>query len=427
MPYNKDNPPDRIKGLPAHAQDIWINAYNSAHKDYPDDEERCNKIAWGAVKNAGYVEKDGKWVKEKLESPPRKEEIIEDKKPEKILLKKTGKTSYGEIKEGKDSFFVEANENIFKVQIINVEESEGWSLNGNFWTDKALTSLAEKMNNKRCMATGFHFEGTIDDEIGLHKECQKVAGKKIVESKLKILGDTEKAKHIKALINEQIKTPSANLLGFSVVVRGPSYEGEVRGKKGIIVEDVHKAYSTDIVFDASAGGSPQSVMENLKRRRVMEITLQELQKENPEIIEQVTKPLNEKITLLEKEVGDLKKEKELQETEKKKLTSETLAKKLLAEAKFTDDQAKGLLESMVGKEEAEMTKLIEERKEFIRKIAPDVKFESKPSDPDHFKDKPSNLKPDQKQFFEEIVPLNKEELELIETNFEKVKTFRKEK
>jgi len=24
MPYTKDNPPERIKGLPAHAQTIWL-------------------------------------------------------------------------------------------------------------------------------------------------------------------------------------------------------------------------------------------------------------------------------------------------------------------------------------------------------------------------------------------------------------------
>lgn len=64
MPYTLKNLPDAIKALPKQAQKIWMNAYNSAYKKYEDDEKRCNKIAWGAVKNAGYKKnKQGKWVK----------------------------------------------------------------------------------------------------------------------------------------------------------------------------------------------------------------------------------------------------------------------------------------------------------------------------------------------------------------------------
>ena len=50
MPYSKENPPDRIKDLPAGAQEIWISAYNSAHDQYNGDEARANATAWAAVK-----------------------------------------------------------------------------------------------------------------------------------------------------------------------------------------------------------------------------------------------------------------------------------------------------------------------------------------------------------------------------------------
>lgn len=66
MPYvsNKDLP-DSIKNtLPTGAQDIWRNAFNSAAKQTPGDEEKANKIAWGAVKNAGWSKgSGGNWVK----------------------------------------------------------------------------------------------------------------------------------------------------------------------------------------------------------------------------------------------------------------------------------------------------------------------------------------------------------------------------
>lgn len=62
MPYTTENPPDRIKKLPKHAQEIWVSAYNSAIEQYDGDEERANKVAWAAVKR-DYKQVDGKWVK----------------------------------------------------------------------------------------------------------------------------------------------------------------------------------------------------------------------------------------------------------------------------------------------------------------------------------------------------------------------------
>lgn len=62
MPYSKGNYPNRIKKLPSHAQDIWVSAFNNAIKS--NNEESSNKIAWSAVKKAGYMQNDkGNWVK----------------------------------------------------------------------------------------------------------------------------------------------------------------------------------------------------------------------------------------------------------------------------------------------------------------------------------------------------------------------------
>jgi len=61
MPYSKGNYPSRISALPSHAQDIWVSAFNNASKT--NSEEASNKIAWGAVKNAGYKKDKDKWIK----------------------------------------------------------------------------------------------------------------------------------------------------------------------------------------------------------------------------------------------------------------------------------------------------------------------------------------------------------------------------
>ena len=64
MPYKtKKDLPDSVKdNLPAHAQDIYKEAYNSAWDDYDRDEERAHRVAWGAVKKSYHKNDDGKWV-----------------------------------------------------------------------------------------------------------------------------------------------------------------------------------------------------------------------------------------------------------------------------------------------------------------------------------------------------------------------------
>jgi len=57
--------------LPKHAQDIYKEAFNSAYQEYArpsdrkgssDREETAHRVAWSAVKKAGYSKDDsGKW------------------------------------------------------------------------------------------------------------------------------------------------------------------------------------------------------------------------------------------------------------------------------------------------------------------------------------------------------------------------------
>ncbi|MBW1975923.1 MAG: ChaB family protein [Deltaproteobacteria bacterium] len=67
MPYSKTSElPKGVKNnLPAHAQSIWMSAFNSAYTKH--GEKKAIKIAWGAVKNAGYIKKAGKWVRKKVQ------------------------------------------------------------------------------------------------------------------------------------------------------------------------------------------------------------------------------------------------------------------------------------------------------------------------------------------------------------------------
>lgn len=73
MPYKRTSDlPDSVKdNLPAHAQEIYKEAFNSAYDQYDkpserrgdaDREETAHKVAWSAVKKGGYEKgDDDKW------------------------------------------------------------------------------------------------------------------------------------------------------------------------------------------------------------------------------------------------------------------------------------------------------------------------------------------------------------------------------
>lgn len=72
MPYNNvDELPDSVKdNVPHHAQEIYMEAFNSAWKQYDKPEERrgndsreetAHQVAWAAVKKKYEKGEDGKW------------------------------------------------------------------------------------------------------------------------------------------------------------------------------------------------------------------------------------------------------------------------------------------------------------------------------------------------------------------------------
>lgn len=74
MPYNKRSElPDSVQNnLPAHAQDIYKEAYNSAEKQYSDPSKRkgnsskeqtAHQVAWSAVKQQYEKDNQGNWKK----------------------------------------------------------------------------------------------------------------------------------------------------------------------------------------------------------------------------------------------------------------------------------------------------------------------------------------------------------------------------
>ncbi len=65
MPYDRrtDLPDPVHDHLPAHAQDIYKEAFNSAFDQYDKDESRAHAVAWAAVKRQYHKGDDGDWHK----------------------------------------------------------------------------------------------------------------------------------------------------------------------------------------------------------------------------------------------------------------------------------------------------------------------------------------------------------------------------
>lgn len=72
MPFNnRSDLPESVQNvLPAHAQDIYKEVFNSAwqeykepsdRKDTADREETAHKVAWSAVKRSYRKDDDGTW------------------------------------------------------------------------------------------------------------------------------------------------------------------------------------------------------------------------------------------------------------------------------------------------------------------------------------------------------------------------------
>jgi cation transport regulator len=74
MPYkNRADLPESVRdNLPAHAQDIYKEAFNSAWDEYGHDESRAHRVAWGAVERKYHKNPSGKWVEGPTEDQTRR-------------------------------------------------------------------------------------------------------------------------------------------------------------------------------------------------------------------------------------------------------------------------------------------------------------------------------------------------------------------
>jgi len=115
-----------------------------------------------------------------------------------------------------------------------------------------------------------------------------------------------------------------NDIGLSHVAEGVTKYGEAEGKSGMIVESLNRVFSVDFVTMAGAKGQIATRFEEAKSTE--EITLDDLKKNQPKIIESLRKELKDAIYGSKKTNKKNKEAKKMDELEKLQEANKKLAK-----------------------------------------------------------------------------------------------------
>jgi len=186
MPYDRvsELPAVIRENLPLEAAEIWMSAYNQAAASGEDEETR-NKVAWGAVKAAGYQKnKDGKWVKKDV----AKEEVERFCKESKGILPRWMIEIISRLLQHKRE----------DEELELPEKMEG--TNGddeNVQIEKELVTGIIKINLEKQIVTGIVLEPDVEDAQGdmvSEEEIEKAAHGFLVKSRVIGKNHVERAK-----------------------------------------------------------------------------------------------------------------------------------------------------------------------------------------------------------------------------------------
>ena len=301
---------------------------------------------------------------------------------------------------------VDAAKGIYEVTIIKEGFTEDKKRYYPGSTLKAATSLFEGAKAYADHPTKTELkdrpERSIKDLIGDYRNVRCIdegSGAKI-KGELHIL---ESKGWVKDVMNRAVANPS--FCGTSIHADGWVNPKAKDGSD--LVEAIEVVASADIVTEANAGGRVERLIaskgrENNDRHeeyaeggeeelKINELTLEVLQKENPNLFESIKKDFEKQAEDKTKELIDKDELKSLKESKKdvEKLTIKTKIadSKILDVIKKKEDKEKeeaNLATEMAGKSAEDMDKVIEGRKAFIKSIG--VKVTGNPAKEDQTKD-----------------------------------------
>lgn len=363
MPYTLMTVPDWVKKMPKGAQEIWVNAFNAAMEQY-DDEETAFKVAIAAVKNKYKQNERGEWI--------LKEKVL------KAAAKKMKVGEYAEEVEDKELFealTVDTDTNRARVILLK----SGWSKNKRFYSPDVLGEAVSLFEGAKCYLDHEDVKGisnrSVRELAGFYENVAFINNR--LEGDLQFL-DTEAGKIGLALAQESIKH-NKPLAGLSLKGLGKLRKTE----EGYIVEELQKVNSVDIVSEPAAGGEFIKLYESIMEDDEMkDLTIEKLKTERPDLIQEITDEVEERVygkkTEVDKQLKEIKEQneklaKEISEwkTYGQIKETETILEKELSKSELPDiakDRVRKLFEGKIAKVE-DILESIKTEKEYIAKIA----------------------------------------------------------
>ena len=363
MPYTLLTIPDWVKKMPKGAQEIWVNAFNAAMEQY-DDEETAFKVAIAAVKNKYKQNERGEWI--------LKEKVL------KAAAKKMKVGEYAEEVEDKELFealTVDTDTNRARVILLK----SGWSKNKRFYSPDVLGEAVSLFEGAKCYLDHEDVKGisnrSVRELAGFYENVAFINNR--LEGDLQFL-DTEAGKIGLALAQESIKH-NKPLAGLSLKGLGKLRKTE----EGYIVEELQKVNSVDIVSEPAAGGEFIKLYESIMEDDEMkDLTIEKLKTERPDLVQEITDEVEERVygkkTEVDKQLKEIKEQneklaKEISEwkTYGQIKETETILEKELSKSELPDiakDRVRKLFEGKIAKVE-DILESIKTEKEYIAKIA----------------------------------------------------------
>jgi hypothetical protein len=280
MPTGQWTPPD-AGDAPQGVKDILKSVYSDCRDKNPGEvpalKEKCAKMAWGAVRNAGWhKDESGTWVKESKHERTTGE-TKESKTPPATMTREEDRTVTGNEFEQ----FEEASPKALPAKFVNENGdamikiiAPGWGSSG-YYPEAMLERDAPKVY---VPALHMHIDHpTPTQEKGLPERSLKtLAGVITGEGKYLKDGVQGPGVYAPAKIFSQYRNflnEMAPFIGVSHRAIGKAVPGTAEGKSGKIIETLQKVMSVDFVTLPGAGGGIVQMYESF--RETGQTTIQE--------------------------------------------------------------------------------------------------------------------------------------------------------
>jgi hypothetical protein len=165
----------------------------------------------------------------------------------------------------------------------------GWSKNNRYYPAHVLTKSAGLFEGAKMFVDHYteaqdkqRPEGSVKDWVGT------ISGVHVVGGAVKATANIHNEDFKQNLANLK-KAGNLSQMGISIRAFGETKSGEAEGRKGTIVESVLGCKSVDFVTFAAAGGVVESMSEAVDPDDVMLLSLDDLKKKRPDLVEALTK------------------------------------------------------------------------------------------------------------------------------------------